>query len=421
MAKTVLVVGTFDTKEKEIAYLCERIRSANLEIVLMDVSCKEKSTEIPVDISCESVAKEADNNFAEVGQLDKRSAVRIMSEGSAKIAQKMLREGTFEGVIALGGANGTEIASYTMRQLPIGFPKVMVSCVASGNVRPYVGTKDIVMINSIGDISLNRITKRIINNAVLALSGMVSKSEEMADESQPQICLSTFGLTLPCVERARRLLHDRGFEVIELHASGGGLALEELVRSGEIGGVLDITTSELVDELVGGIYTAGPNRLEAAGTMGIPQVISVGGLDFANFGPKETIPEQYRNRHFYFYAPSITLMRSNVVENRLLGEIVANKLNQSTGPAVVLLPLRGFSSLDREGGGYRKTAMNGTITGEWYDQEANFTLIQSLKQHLNRSKVSLKEMDVHINDPEFAEVAVKFLEEMMERGGGKRA
>jgi uncharacterized protein (UPF0261 family) len=344
-----------------------------------------------------------------------------MSAGAAKKVLKMVAQEEFYGMMAMGGGNGTEIATYVMRQLPVGFPKIMVSCVASGNVRPYVGTKDIIMIYSIGDISLNRITKRIINNAVLALRGMVSEKVETEEEKKPQICISTFAVTLPCVERARNLLHEKGFEVIELHASGsGGMALEELVRSGEISGVLDITASEVVNELLGGIYSAGPHRLEAAGAAGVPQVISLGAYDFANFGPKDTLPEKYKGRNFFFYTPSITLMRTNVEENHLFGKVIANKLNKSCGPTALLVPRNGFSALDREGSGRHKLSLEGTIRGEWYDPEADLALIDSLKRHLDLSRVLLREVDLHINDPQFAEMAVDLLGNFMQPMGGEK-
>jgi uncharacterized protein (UPF0261 family) len=415
MGKPVLVIGTLDTKEKEIIYLRKRIEAQGLRVLFMDVSCRTQKLGTPVEIPGETVAREEGKTFGEISQLDKISAVRAISAAAAKKVLKMVAQEEFYGVIAMGGGNGTEIATYVMRQLPVGFPKIMVSCVASGNVRPYVGTKDIMMIYSIGDISLNRITKRIINNAVLALRGMVSETGETEEEEKPQICISTFAVTLPCVERARNLLHEKGFEVIELHASGsGGMALEELVRSGEISGVLDITASEVVNELLGGIYSAGPHRLEAAGATRVPQVISLGAYDFANFGSKETIPEKYKGRNFFFYTPSITLMRTNVEENHLFGKVIANKLNNSCGPTALLVPRNGFSALDRGGSGRHKMSLDGTIRGEWYDPEADLALIASLKRHLDLSRVLLQEVDFHINDPQFAEMAVELLCRLMQ-------
>jgi len=415
MVRTVLVIGTLDTKAKELVYLRGRIEAEGVKALLMDVSCKAEQSEFPSDVSCRTIAREIGKEFEEITHMDKISALKLMTDGAMKIAERMVAAGEFHGIIGLGGANGAEMACSVMRILPVGFPKLMVTPVASGNVRPYVGTKDIMMANSIGDISLNRITKRIISNAGRAIANMAKAGPPEEEEDKPQICISTFGVTLPCVERAKSLLEEKGFEIIELHSSGtGGMALEELVRTGEMSGVLDITTSELVDELVGGMYSAGPHRIEAAGSVGIPQVISVGALDFGNFGGKETVPEQYKNRNFFFYTPSITLMRTNVEENRILGKTIAKKANRSIGPVAIIIPKKGFSVLDRSGGP-KMTTIEGLISGEWHDEMANSALIDSIKGHLDSSKVKLMEIDAHINDPEFAEAAVDLLTSMMKR------
>jgi len=413
MGNTVLIIGTLDTKAKELIYLRQRIVAAGAESLLMDVSCGSELTDSPADIPSREVAREIGMDFSAITPLDKTSAVKAMTQGAVKAAERLMTEGKFHGVIALGGANGSEIACTVMRALPVGFPKLMVTCVASGDVRPYVQTKDIMMANSIGDISLNRITKMVINNAARAVAHMANSGHLDEEESRPQICISSFGVVLPCVEKAKGLLEDRGFEVIELHSSGtGGMALEELVRAGGISGVLDITTSELADDLVGGIYSAGPRRLEAAGEMGVPQVISLGALDFGNFGAKETVPEKYRDRDFYFYTPSISLMRTTMEENRTLGERIAKKANASRGPTAIIIPRKGFSVLDRSGG-KKMTAIDGTISGDWHDETADAALIASIRAHLDTSRIKLVEMDAHINDPEFAEAAVALLDEMM--------
>ncbi len=413
MTATVLVIGTLDTKAKELIYLCRRIEGEGVRTLMMDISCKVDPAGDLADISCKTVAVASGSDFSEITRLDKMSAVRRMIDGAVKISRKMAAEKDCHGIIGLGGANGAEISCSVMRALPVGFPKLMVTCVASGNVRPYVGTKDIMMLNSISDITLNRITRKIIDNAARAIAHMAKADTISSTETTPLVCISSFGLTQPCVERARTLLTEKGFEVIELHASGsGGMALEELVRAGEISGVLDLTTSELVDDLVEGMYSAGPRRLEAASESGIPQVISLGALDFGNFGPKETVPQHFQHRHFFFYAPSITLMRTSVEENEILGRKIAEKANRSIGPVAVMIPLKGFSALD-SAGGRKRTAMDGSVAGDWYDAEANGALIRSLKHHLDVSTVELIEVDAHINDPEFAEKAVSCLSEMM--------
>jgi uncharacterized protein (UPF0261 family) len=411
MAKPILILGTLDTKEKELLYARERIESLGLKVLLMDVSCKYWRKEVPSDISCELIASEQRKTFAEVQQENKISAVKIMCAGAAKIVLRMVNRGELSGIIALGGANGTEIGTFVMRQLPIGFPKVMLSCVASGNVRPYVGARDIMMINSIGDISLNWITKRIIDNAALAVVAMASGIKEICEEEmKQQICISAFAVTQACVDGVKHLLEEKGFEVIAFHASGsGGMALEEIVKTGMINGVFDVTSSEVANHLLGGIYSAGPNRLEAAGEMGLPQVISLGAFDIVNFGPLETVPEKYRARDFLFYTPSITLMRTNVEENWMFGEVLANKLNKSRGPTAILVPLKGFSALDREGGVHRTAKMDGTVVGNWFNKEADFALIDSLRKHLDMNKIIFKEVNSHINDPDFAEIGVELL------------
>lgn len=420
MAKTILVIGTLDTKSKELGYLRERIEREGVDVCLMDVSCKETQPGLLAEIPCTAVAQESGRDFSEVSGSDKIAAVNLMMEGAVKIAKRHVAEGRVQGVMGVGGANGAEIGCAVMRVLPIGIPKLMVTCVASGNTRPYVGTKDIVMFNSIGDLSLNSITKRVINNAARAIVHMATLEGSEEDEAKPQICMSTFGTTLGCVERAKALLEEKGFEVIELHASGsGGMALEELVKEGEASAVLDITTSEIVDDLVGGMYSAGPHRLEAAAEKGIPQVVSFGALDFGNFGAKETIPREYEDRHFFFYAPSITLMRTNADESRVLGERIAEKLNRSKGPAGLVIPLKGFSAIDTPGG-KRKTRIDGSDAGEWYDGEADGALIESVRKNLDTSKVTLKEVDAHINAPEFADAAVALLLELIQKNTIKR-
>lgn len=413
MAKTILIIGTLDTKARELTYLRKRIEAEKVQSLLMDVSCKSETSGFSTDISCQTVARADGRDFSEISRLDKVSAVNLMTQGAIDVAKKLFDEKRFDAVIGLGGANGTEMSCNVMRVLPIGFPKLMVTCVASGNVRPYVGTKDIMMANSIGDISLNRITKRVINNAARAIAHMAYEESSGDEAVRPQICMSTFGTTMPCVERAKSLLQEKGFEVIELHASGtGGMALEELVLSGEISGVLDITTSELVDDLVGGMYSAGPNRMEAAAAMGVPQVISLGALDFGNFGPKETVPAAYRERNFYFYTPSITLMRTNAAENEILGKKIAAKANASKGPVAIIVPQKGFSVLDRAGG-KKMARIDGTVAGEWHDEAANRALIESIKTHLDTRKVQFEEVATHINDPDFAEKAVDLLVAML--------
>jgi uncharacterized protein (UPF0261 family) len=314
------------------------------------------------------------------------------------------------GILGLGGSAGTTIATAAMRALPIGIPKVMVSTLASGQVRHWVGDKDILMLNAVVDIlGINRISRLILTEAARALAGMVllkdtpSKSEiqnpksEIAD--RPLIAASMFGVTTPCVMRSREVLEAAGYEVLVFHATGnGGQAMESLIADGLIAGVLDITTTELADELVGGILTAGPDRLTAAGKRGIPQVISVGAVDMVNFGPPETIPERFKDRQFYRHNATVTLMRTTVDENRRLGEEIGRKAAAATGPTAILLPGRGVSAIDRN--------------DQPFDSpEARTALFAGIRATCG--SVSVRELDLHINDAAFAEAAAKTLLAML--------
>ena len=288
-----------------------------------------------------------------------------------------------------------------MRTLPIGVPKLMASTLASGQVRPYVGDKDILMLNTVVDISgINRITRLVLSEAARAMAGMVTlRSARSANAEKPVVAATMFGVTTPCVERARRILEEAGYEVLVFHATGtGGQAMESLIDDGLVMGVLDITTTELADELVGGILTAGPNRLTAAGRKGIPQVISVGTLDMVNFGPPDSIPSKFGDRKFYRHNPTVTLMRTTADENTALGEEIGRKASASRGPTAIVLPLQGISAIDREGQPFD-------------DPVARVALFDSLRLHHGNAK--LVELDHHINDPEFTEAAVRELLSML--------
>jgi uncharacterized protein (UPF0261 family) len=305
-----------------------------------------------------------------------------------------------EGVLSLGGSAGTTIGSAAMRALPFGVPKVMVSTLASGQVKPYVGVRDIFMLYSVVDISgLNRISRTVLANAANAMAGLVRGAAGRAAEApspaagdKPLVTATMFGVTTPCVEAARKVVEAAGFEVLVFHATGtGGQTMESFIRDGLIAGVLDLTTTELADELVGGVLTAGPDRLTAAGLVGVPQVISVGALDMVNFGPPETVPEKLRGRRFYQHNPTVTLMRTTPEENDKLGKDIAQKASAAKGPTAILLPLRGVSAIDAEGKPF------------WWP-EADRALFDSIRLW-KAPRVELVELDLHINDPAFARAA----------------
>ncbi|MFC2045267.1 Tm-1-like ATP-binding domain-containing protein [Chloroflexota bacterium] len=397
MSKVVAIVGTLDTKGAEFEFLKNQIESHGVGTLVINAGFLGEPPFTP-DVSSREVTEAAGEDLDMlIKEADRGHSVAAMCNGVSVIAADLYRKGRFNGIISMGGGAGTTIGSAAMRVLPIGVPKLIVSTVASGNVQPYVDIKDITMMPAITDISgLNRISRKIIANAAGAIAGMVKVASKPYAEDKPVIGASMFGVTTPCITHARELLEAKGYEVLVFHASGtGGRTLEDLIRSGMIQGVLDITTHELADELVGGVRNAGPDRLEAAGKMGIPQVVSAGALDMINFGPPETVPVKFKDRRFYPHTPKTTLMRSTKEENSELGRIVANKLNRAKGPTTFMIPQKGFSMMDKQG-------------QPFYDPEADNAFITSLKENLSH-RINLVEMDTDINDPVFAEKAVAIL------------
>ncbi len=402
--KTIAIAGTFDSKGKELNFVKEVLESLGLNTLTIHCGVFEPIFE--TDISNEEVAREIGEDIHEIAaKKDRALATEILSKAMERLIPKLYAEGKFDGIISLGGTGGTSLVTPGMRALSIGVPKIMVSTVASGNVQQYVGTSDIVMFPSIVDVSgLNSISTKIFTNAALAIAGMVNlEHEESVREKRPLVAATMFGVTTPCVDVAREYLEEKGYEVLVFHATGiGGRVMERLIEEGYFKGVLDITTTEWCDELVGGVLAAGPNRLEAAGKYRVPQVVSVGALDMVNFGPIDTVPEKFKGRKFYKHNPTVTLMRTTVEENKKLGEIIAEKLNKTQGPTALMLPLKGVSMIDAEG-------------QPFYGPEEDEVLFDTLKANIDKSKVELIEMDAHINDREFALTAAKKLVELMEK------
>ncbi|MFM7070971.1 MAG: Tm-1-like ATP-binding domain-containing protein [Planctomycetota bacterium] len=358
----VYLLATLDTKGPEAAFVRDRLVSVGLTVRLVDTGCLGVPSVAP-DISREHVFAAADTTLAAAGASSRGDAVAAAAVGAERLVRAAFAAGELDGVVALGGSAGTTIGTAAMRALPLGVPKLMVSTLASGQTRPFVRDKDILMLNPIVDIAgLNRVSRPVLAEAAAALAGMVkfglgtvspsSFGGEQADApaSRPLVAASMFGVTTPCVQRARQELEQAGYEVLVFHATGnGGEALESLVADGVIAGVLDITTTELADELVGGVLSAGPQRLTAASRVGVPQVVSVGALDMVNFGPRETVPARFSDRRFHIHNSAVTLMRTTPAENAALGAEIARKVANSNGPAAILLPLRGVSALDRDG------------------------------------------------------------------------
>lgn len=400
---TIAVLGTLDTKGVEHAYVAELIRRRGHQTLLIDVGSLTDPT-TPPDIGREVVAAAAGVDFATLhARRDRGEAVTAMSQGAPVILAKLAAEGRIHGVISLGGGGGTAIGTAAMRALPTGFPKLMVSTLASGNVAPYVGVKDIVMFPSVVDVAgLNRISRQLLARAAGAICGMV-EAEIPAAGDKPIIVASQFGNTTACVERARKSLEAAGYEVVVFAATGtGGRTMESLIETGLVAGVLDVTTTEWADELVGGVLSAGPTRLEAAARHGIPAVVATGCLDMVNFGTPDSVPAGFSGRRFYQHNPQVTLLRTNVGENQRLGEVLASKLNLSTGPVSVLLPLRGGSVISAPG-------------GPFHDPAADAALYTALKAALRRD-IPVRELDTVINDPGFADACAAELLRLLKAG-----
>lgn len=391
---TIAVLGTLDSKGHEHAFLADEIKRSGHSPLLIDVGCLD-APQVKPDIARESICPE----LAKL-EPDRGLRVAAMAKAVPDFITHLAKENKIHGIISLGGGGGTAICTAAMRALPIGFPKVMVSTLASGNVASYVGTKDIVMFPSIVDVAgLNRVSRTIFRNAAGAICGMVSaaQSSHSADAGvRPIIVASMFGNTTTCVNDAKALLESKGYEVLVFHATGsGGKAMEALIESGMVIGVLDITTTEWADEYLGGILTAGPTRLDAAARTGIPAIITPGCLDMVNFGEPHTVPQKFAGRNFYHHNPQVTLMRTNAEECSALGKIIADKVNASTGPVSVLLPLRAISIISAEG-------------QPFHDPNADAALFAAIKKNL-LPDIPCREIDAAINDPAFSKACAEEL------------
>ena len=406
---SVYLLATLDTKGVEAAFVRNRLRELGVDVVLVDTGCLGPASTI-ADIPREEVFRAAGSSLDEIrSRKDRGVAVTMAATGAAELVARDFREGRVQGVLGLGGSAGTTVGTAAMRRLPLGVPKVMVSTLASGQVRQYVADKDILMLNSVVDIAgLNRISRVILGEAAAAMAGMVKSLavSEGASDDRPLVAATMFGVTTPCVQKAREILEHAGYDVLVFHATGnGGQAMESLIADGLISGVLDLTTTELADELVGGVLSAGPDRLNAAARAGVPQVVSVGATDMVNFGPPETVPEKFRQRLFHQHNPSVTLMRTTADENRSMGEEIARKVSASRGPAAIMLPLRGVSAIDGPGQPFD-------------DPAAREALFAAIREH--RGATECDELDLHINDAGFAEAAAAKLLEFMARTPGRR-
>ncbi len=402
---TIVLVGTLDTKGDEYAYLRDRIEELGAGTLLVDVGVLGEARVAP-DVSREEVARAAGADHARlVAAGDRGAAMEVMGRGAAEVLLRLQREGRMQGVVSVGGSGNASVAAAAMRDLPVGVPKLIVSTLASGDTRPYVGAKDVTMTYSVVDIAgINAVSARILSNAAGAITGMARAVVPPAAGGRPLVGATMFGVTTTGVTRARERLEELGYEVLVFHATGtGGQSLEALAGDGQLAGVLDVTTTELADELVGGVLSAGPDRLEAAGRAGVPQVVSLGALDMVNFGPREGVPARFDGRQFHVHNPTVTLMRTTAEENAELGRRIARKLNAAESSTVLFIPLRGVSAIDVEGQAF-------------HDPEADGALFDALRDEVDRDRVEVHELDAEVNDPAFAIAMADRLHALIQEG-----
>lgn len=405
MQKTVVLLGTLDTKGIEFGYVKEKIIEQGCRALVVDAGVLGTPLLEP-DITREQVAQAAGSTIEDIISLgDEEKAIVLMSKGATAIIQELYQSGRLDGILSLGGTMGTFLATAAMRALPIGVPKVMVSTVAAWDTRSYLGAKDITMIPPVADIlGLNRITKRMLTTAAGAIVGMVRADPGPLPSEKPLIAITLHGDMMPCANMAKQVLEGRGYEVIVFPATGtGGKALEEWIEQGLINGVFDMITHEVMCNLCGGLEDAGPNRLEAAGKKGTPQVVAPGKAEAISFDMTHGMPEHLKGRKIWMHTSAAGLVHATKEEMTLFGKVVAEKLNKATGPTAVIVPKRGFSGRDRAG-------------DDWHEPETNLALIEALKRNIE-PKIEIVEVDAHINDRLFAETAAILLHELMHKSG----
>ena len=398
MPPSAYAVATMDTKGHELAYVADRIRAAGIDVVTVDVGTLDPPAVAP-DITREAVADchpTADGRAIASSRSDRGAAITSMGEALSCFLRREHEAGRVSGVIGIGGSGNTALVTTAMRALPIGLPKVMVSTLASGNVAPYVGTSDILMMYSVVDVSgLNAVSRRVLGNAAHALAGMIAYPIPTSDEKRT-VAMTMFGVTTPCVTAVREALEARGFDPLVFHATGtGGRAMEKLVEAGLVRGVLDITTTEVADEVVGGILPAGPHRFDAILSAKVPYVLSLGALDMVNFGAMDTVPDRFRDRKLHVHNAQVTLMRTTADENRRFARWIAAKLNRAEAPFTLLIPEKGVSALDAPG-------------QPFHDPDADAALFDELESAIEPGPGrTILHLPLHVNDPTFARALVE--------------
>lgn len=400
---TVVLVGTLDTKGREYAFLRDRIRARDVDVLLVDAGILSEPLTKP-DVTRQEVAAAAGADvqaLADAG--DRSAAIEVMGRGATELILRLQAEGRLDAIGALGGTGGTTLATHVMRALPVGVPKLMVSTVASGDTSPYVGHVDVTMTYSVVDVAgINRISAKILANAAGTLVGMATEPTVELDEARPLVAASMWGVTTPCVTTARQHLEGLGYDVLVFHQTGtGGDSMEALIKTGVVKGVLDVTPTELVAEIAGGVWPASPERLEVAGRFGIPQVVSLGGLDLIALGPPDSMHERFRSRWIYHHDEHMAAARTTAEESALLAKVIAGKLNAAKGPVALFVPLRGFSPLSVPG-------------GDFFDAAADAALVEGLRELIDPVSVELHEVECDINDAALAVAMAERLYELME-------
>jgi uncharacterized protein (UPF0261 family) len=398
--KTVVAAGALDTKGEDYEFLVERLRSHGVNALTVDFGVLGDPPFVP-DVTNAEVARAGRVELSALRlSKDKTLAMRVMAEGLSRVLARLREERRLDGVCGMGGSGGTTILSAGVRPLPIGIPKLLISTVAAGDVSTYVGSADVTLMHSVVDVAgLNRISRQIYSNAAAAIAGMVQASRPESATERPLIAASMFGNTTPCIDRARASLDCAGWEVLVFHATGmGGRTMQRLASEGLLAALLDLTTTELADEVCGGVFRAGPERVNIGAASAIPVVLAPGCVDMCNFGPRETVPAKYSSRLLYEWNANVTLMRTSVEENRTIGGLLAETANRCAGPVIVLLPLRGVSMLDSPG-------------GHFWDPEADNACFDAIRSNL-KSGVSVIEVETNINDPIFADRATQALLEL---------
>ncbi|EAR00779.1 Tm-1-like ATP-binding domain-containing protein [Maribacter sp. HTCC2170] len=393
--KTVLIIGCFDTKGEDFDFLYNCLLEQNIEVISINTGVLGTTKLFPVTIDSVTIAEAAGTSlFNLIEDGDRGRALEKMGEGASIIISELMTKKKIDGFIGMGGGGGTYVFLSAVNKIPFGIPKLCLTTLATKDLSEHIGSKDITLIPSIVDVAgLNKISRILINQAAGALVGMMNVIDKSQSQTRGSIAISIFGNTTPCVDRCSKILRKKEFDVLSFHAVGaGGKTMEDLVLDDCFDAVLDITTTELADDLCGGICSAGPERLTAAGKMGIPQVVVPGCLDMVNFGALKTVPRHYQQRQLFSWDPNVTLMRTNKAENKILGTSFAQKLNDSQGKVVVLLPMKGISKISREG-------------EVFYAPDVDNVLFDSIKQNLS-PEIPIIEVDTDINHAKFADIAV---------------